>query len=66
MGSPPTAEGAAQRRFNALIAPLKPDVERWACQLCRSHVDPDDVVQESLMRAFKAIDQINDPERARS
>ena len=62
----PPDELAARRRFNALIAPHLPALRTRAGQLCRSHYDPDDVLQDALLRAFLARDQIRDQERARA
>jgi RNA polymerase sigma-70 factor (ECF subfamily) len=62
----PPDDLAARRRFNALIAPHLSALRVRASQLCRSNYDADDVVQESLLRAFLTRSQVKDLTRARA
>lgn len=62
----PVERLAARRRFDALVAEHLPALRVRASQLCRSHCDAEDVVQEALLRAFRAATQIEDPTRIRS
>ncbi|HEX3482364.1 MAG TPA: RNA polymerase sigma factor [Kofleriaceae bacterium] len=43
-----------------------PALRARAIQLCRSHFDPDDVVQDTLLRAFRTGSQVRDPTRIRA
>jgi RNA polymerase sigma-70 factor (ECF subfamily) len=52
--------------FDAVTAAHLPSLRARAGQLCRGHGDPDDIVQDALMRAFLARHQMKDPERARA
>lgn len=62
----PSDELAARRRFNALVAPHLPALRARAAQLCRSNCDADDIVQDSLLRAFLTRSQVKDLSRARA
>ncbi len=65
--SPGEAEdAAARRRFEALVAVHLPAMRACASRLCRSHHDPDDVVQDALLRGFLAFGKVRDPARMRS
>ncbi len=59
------AEAADLRWFEELAAAHLPAMRARAAQMCRGHGDPDDLVQDALMRAFVARDQVKDPQRAR-
>jgi RNA polymerase sigma-70 factor, ECF subfamily len=61
----PAEDEAARREFDALVAPHLPAMRARAAQLCRSHFDPDDLVQGALMRALQARDQLADLARTR-
>jgi RNA polymerase sigma-70 factor (ECF subfamily) len=50
----------ATRKFHALAWPLLPVVVRAARVLCRRHEDADDLAQETMLKAYKAIDQFRD------
>ncbi|MEZ4399372.1 MAG: RNA polymerase sigma factor [Kofleriaceae bacterium] len=56
---------ASQRRFEALVAEHLPALRARAAQLCRGCGDPDDVVQDALVRAFRSRDQMRDAGKAR-
>ncbi len=64
-GEEPPDDLAARRGFNALVAPHLPALRVRAIQLCRSNYDADDVVQDSLLRAFLARGQVKDLTRVR-
>jgi RNA polymerase sigma-70 factor (ECF subfamily) len=53
-------------RFEGLCARYRPDVFRFALWLARDGAIAEDVVQETFMRAWRAIDSLADPEAARS
>jgi len=60
------ALGEDRRAFDALVAEHLPGLRARAVQLCRAHLDPDDLLQDALMRAFRARRQLRDPQRTRS
>lgn len=51
------ANGAKNKRFYDLVWPQADMVLRYAQVLCRSTNDAEDLAQESLLKAFKALDQ---------
>ena len=53
-------------RFEGLCARYRPDVFRFALWLARDSAIAEDVVQETFLRAWRAIDSLADPEAARS
>jgi RNA polymerase sigma-70 factor (ECF subfamily) len=53
-------------RFDGLCARYRPDVFRFALWLARDGAIAEDVVQETFLRAWRAIDTLADPEAARS
>jgi RNA polymerase sigma-70 factor (ECF subfamily) len=59
--------GGNQRRtrFQALCQSLRPDLLRFAFWLCRDRALAEDVVQESLLRAWKAQDSLLDESAAK-
>jgi RNA polymerase sigma-70 factor (ECF subfamily) len=59
------AAGVARHRFDQMVATHLPALRIRASQLCRGRGDPDDVVQDALVRAFRARDQMRETERAR-
>ena len=56
----------SERAFAVLVAEHLPRLRARAKQLCRTHVDPEDLLQDALMRAFCARDQLRDVRRMRS
>lgn len=58
-------ELAVRREFHALIAPHLSTLKARAIQLCRSHCDADDLVQDTLLRAFSNRSRLLDATRAR-
>jgi RNA polymerase sigma-70 factor (ECF subfamily) len=54
-----------QARFAALCEPLRPDLVRFAFWLARDRELAEDVVQEAMLRAWKALDSLDDDARAK-
>jgi RNA polymerase sigma-70 factor, ECF subfamily len=54
-----------QARFQALCQSLRPDLVRFAFWLSRDRALAEDVVQESLLRAWKAQDSLQDLDAAK-
>ena len=52
-------------RFEGLCARYRPDVFRFALWLARDGAIAEDVVQETFVRAWRAIDSLSDPESTR-
>lgn len=58
--------GNLQRaRFQALCHRLRPDLLRFAFWLSRDHALAEDVVQETMLRAWKAQDSLHDEKAAK-
>jgi RNA polymerase sigma-70 factor, ECF subfamily len=55
-----------QMRFEALCEPFRGDVFRFALWLCRSRPLAEEVVQETLLRAWRSLDALKDDATARS
>jgi RNA polymerase sigma-70 factor (ECF subfamily) len=55
----------AGARFQALCRTLRPDLLRFAFWLCRDRALAEDVVQESMLRAWKAQDSLKDESAAK-
>jgi RNA polymerase sigma-70 factor, ECF subfamily len=62
---PSDSHKARQRRFSAICEPLRADLFRFALWLSRSRQVADDVVQETLLRAWRSFDSLKDPVAAR-
>jgi RNA polymerase sigma-70 factor (ECF subfamily) len=54
-----------RQRFEALCAPLKADLFRFLYWLCRDRNLAEDVMQETLLRAWKSIDALSDEKAVR-
>jgi RNA polymerase sigma-70 factor (ECF subfamily) len=54
-----------RRRFERLCEPLRPDLYRFAVWLARDRSVAEDVVQETLLRAWKSLDSLTDDAAAR-
>jgi RNA polymerase sigma-70 factor (ECF subfamily) len=54
------------RRFEAIWADLKPDLYRYAFWLMRDRALAEDVLQETLLRAWKSLDALQDEASAKS
>lgn len=59
------SKATARNRFEALCAQFRPDVYRFAFWLARDRSIAEDVVQETFMRAWRAIDSLAEPGAAR-
>lgn len=55
-----------RRRFGALCESLRPDLLRFAWWLARDRGLAEDVVQESMLRAWKSFDSLTDEAKAKS
>jgi RNA polymerase sigma-70 factor (ECF subfamily) len=54
-----------QQRFEALCTPLKADLFRFLYWLCRDRALAEDVLQETLLRAWKSIESLSDEKAVR-
>lgn len=52
-------------RFEALCMPFRADVFRFVYWLCRDRALAEDVVQETLLRAWRSLDSLGDEKAAR-
>lgn len=55
-----------QRRFDALARRYSDDLYRFAVWLCRDPTLANDLIQETYLRAWKALDRLQDPNAAKS
>ncbi len=55
-----------RRRFGSVCESLRPDLLRFAWWLGRDRVLAEDVVQESMLRAWKSFDSLTDEGKAKS
>ena len=60
------AAAARRQRFDALVAGCYEDMYRYAAWLSRDPAIADDVVQESLLRAWKSLDALRDDGAAKT
>jgi len=60
-GRPPDDRSAPWRRFLEQYEPLRPDLYRYCRFLTRAPWDAEDLVQDTLARAFAALSQTADP-----
>jgi RNA polymerase sigma-70 factor (ECF subfamily) len=51
---------AKQHKFDRLVAPWRDDLYRYAVWLCRDRALADDIVQETMLRAYRALNSLND------
>ena len=54
------------RRFESLVGAYSSDLYRFAYWLCGDHSIADDLVQETFLRAWKALDKLEDEKKAKS
>jgi len=54
-----------RRRFDELVGVFHQDMYRYAAWLCRDKAIAEDVVQESLLRAWKSLDALRDAAAAK-
>ena len=55
-----------RRRFDALCGPLRADLYRFAYWLARDPAVAEDVVQETLLRAWRSLDSLVDDRAAKA
>jgi RNA polymerase sigma-70 factor (ECF subfamily) len=60
------SKNTASTRFEGLCAQYRPDVFRFALWLARDGAIAEDVVQETFLRAWRAIDSLANPDAARA
>ncbi|GAB3684933.1 sigma-70 family RNA polymerase sigma factor [Salinisphaera aquimarina] len=58
--------GAKHRRFDALVGALTDDLFRYACWLSGDRQLAEDLVQETLLRAWRFLDSLKDPEAVKA
>ncbi len=56
---------AHHHRFEALVGALLPDLYRYAYWLCKDRARAEDVVQETLVRAWRSLDSLRDEKSAK-
>jgi RNA polymerase sigma-70 factor (ECF subfamily) len=59
------SQADARRRFADMCAPFRADLYRFVFWLCRDRALTEDVLQETLLRAWKSIDTLDDPAAVR-
>ncbi len=59
-------EVSRQKRFETLVKAYSNDLYRFAYWLCTNHSIADDLVQETFLRAWKALDKLEDEKKAKS
>jgi len=59
------AEASRRRRFDALCSPWRADLLRFAFWLSRDHAIADDVVQETMLRAWEHLDGLSEDRAAK-
>lgn len=57
--------GEARRRFLELVAELRPELHRYCARMTGSVFDGEDVVQETLAKAYYALAELSEPPRLR-
>lgn len=60
-----TAERSKRRQFEEMTRSYEGDLFRFAFWLCRDHATAQDLVQETLLRAWRSIDSLKDIAAAR-
>lgn len=60
MTETPAAFGAAREQFLALVAGVRPELHRYCARLTGSVIDGEDIVQDTLAKAFYALSQSPD------
>jgi RNA polymerase sigma-70 factor (ECF subfamily) len=57
--------GDGRARFDALCSPFRADLFRFVYWLCRDRSLAEDVVQETLLRAWRSLDSLGDEKAVR-
>jgi RNA polymerase sigma-70 factor (ECF subfamily) len=60
------ASEAERLRFDRLVGPWRDDLYRYVFWLCRDPDLADDVVQETMLRAFRSLASLRDPAAAKA
>ncbi len=55
-----------QNRFETLVKAYSSDLYRFAFWLCNNHSIADDLVQDTFLRAWKALDKLEDEKKAKA
>jgi RNA polymerase sigma-70 factor, ECF subfamily len=55
----------ARRHFDGICVAFRADLYRFVFWLCRDRALTEDVLQETLLRAWKSIDRLDDPDAVR-
>jgi RNA polymerase sigma-70 factor (ECF subfamily) len=58
--------GAKHRRFDALVGALTDDLFRYACWLSGDRYTAEDLVRETLIRAWRFMDSLNDSDAVKA
>lgn len=64
-GSAVAAPAPRRQRFDALCTPWRADLVRFVYWLSRDHAVADDVVQETMLRAWEHLDSLGDDRAAK-
>ena len=51
----------ARRRFLALVADVRPELHRYCARMTGSVIDGEDIVQDTLARAYYALSEMASP-----
>ena len=65
LDAPAGSELARQARFDALVAAHLDSLYRYAYWLVKDRSVADDLVQETMLRAWRSIDKLNEPKAAK-
>jgi RNA polymerase sigma factor (sigma-70 family) len=65
-GPPSSSPTARQARLLALANGLRPELHRYCARLTGSVIDGEDVVQDTFIRAYVAVDELEDDRRLRA
>ena len=60
-----TADMDRRKRFDQIVGVFHQDMYRYAAWLCRDKAIAEDVVQESMLRAWKSLDALRDDSAAK-